>query len=173
MANVDNPHGLMPLMRCLGGGEPTIRWFDKAATYGTALFVWDAVYQVADGTIDKSGTPGTTLLSGVNLVHGAASKLTEHAVIVSPDAVFDIQDNNDTDGVAAADLGASANIELNAGSATTLISGHELDESTIAAASKDIKILGLIQKEGNAYGSWADVEVCFNLHRMGMAAAAV
>src|SRR5512139_1552657 len=93
MANVDNPHGLRPLARTLSGGMPWVQLFTKAVGYATAIFQHDAVNQVADGSIEASATPGTTLYSGVALNYGAASTATEHLVITSPDAIFEAQDD--------------------------------------------------------------------------------
>lgn len=175
MANVDNPHGLRTLGRTLSGGCPYIQWFQKDASEAAAIFAQDAVNREADGNIEaNSATPGTTLYSGVSLNHGAASTLTNHAVIVSPDAVYEAQDNNDTDGFAAVDLGLNVNIELNAGSSTTLLSGHELDESTANTTSTlDLHMLALLNVPDNAYGSFSRIEVVFNKHRMNPAVAGV
>lgn len=174
MANRDNPHGLHPLMRTMGGGVPRVDYFAKVVGYGTALFIGDAVFRVADGSIDKSGTPGTTAYSGVNLNWGAASTATNHVVIISPNALFEAQDNNDSDGTAEADMGLNANLELNAGSATTLISGHEIDESTENTTSTlDVHLLGKLNVPDNAYGGWCRVEIMFNKHRMAPATAGI
>jgi hypothetical protein len=175
MANRDNPHGLRPLMRTLGGGYPTVQMMQKDASEGAAIFMWDAVNREADGNIEaNSATPGTTKFSGVSLNHGAASTLTNHVVITSPSAVFEAQDNNDTDGFTDADMGLNVNIELNAGSSTTKISGHELDESTAnTTATLDLKMLQLLQVPDNAAGAWSRVEVIFANHRMASATAGV
>ena len=176
MANVDNPHGLRPLMRTLGGGPPTAQLMQKDSSEGAGIFIWDAVNREADGNIEaNSATPGTTLYSGVNLgPFGAASTATSHLIQISPDAVFEAQDNADTDGFAAADMGLNVNIELNAGSATTNISGHELDESTATTTNTlDLHMLALLNVPDNAEGSHSRVEVIFNKHRMNPAVAGV
>lgn len=174
MPNVDNPHGLISLGRTLAGGLPTIESFTKAAAFGTALFIGDAVARAADGTINTTITPGTTLYSGVNLNHGAVSTLTDHLVVTSPDALFECQDNSDTNGFDAADMGLNVNIELNAGSAATQLSGHELDESTInTTATLDMKLIRLYGNPNNAYGSNGRFEVMFNKHRMANATVGV
>lgn len=175
MANVDNPHGLFPIGRTLSGGFPLIQKMVKDSSEAAAIFQWDAVNREADGNIEaNSATPGTTLYSGVALNYGAAATQTEHLVAVSPDALFDIQDNNDTDGIAEADLGLNANIELNAGSATSLISGHELDESTANTTnSLDLHILGKVNDPSNAFGAWCRLLVIFNKHRMAPGVAGV
>jgi len=174
MANNDNPHGLRPLGRVIGGGEPEILGFDKDASEAAAIFMWDAVNQEADGNIEaNSATPGTTLYTGVSLNYGAASTLTRHLVMVSPNALFEAQDNNDTDGFAAADAGLGCNIELNAGSTTTQVSGHELDESTAAASSLDVKLLELLDVPDNAYGAFSRWVIQFNKHRFAYGTAGV
>lgn len=175
MANVDNPHGLRPLMRCVDGGFPLTEQFDKDASEGTAIFMWDAVNRENDGNIEAaSATPGTTLYSGVSLNYGAASTLTSHLVIVSPGAIFEAQDNADTNGFDAADMGLNANIELNAGSATTLLSGHEIDESTLNTTnSLDLHLWKLLDVPDNAAGSYSRVVVTFNKHRMALGVAGV
>lgn len=174
MANRDNPHGLAPLGRNFDGGLPRVQLLAKAVGYGTALFIWDAVFRVADGSIDKTGTPGTTAYSGVNCTWGAASTATDHVVIVSPSAVFEAQDNDDTDGFAEVDMGLNVNLELNAGSATTKISGHELDESTIGTTdSLDMHMIQKLNVPDNAYGEHVRVEVIFNKHRMAHTVAGV
>lgn len=175
MANVDNPHGLRPLGRRIGGGESEVQWFQKDASEGTAIFIFDAVNAEADGNIEAaSATPGTTRYSGVSLKYGAASTLTDHPVIVDPFAFFDIQDNADSGAMAAADAGLLANIELNAGSATTYLSGHELDESTKATtASLDIKLHKLLPVSDNAAGGWSRWIVTINKHRLNAEVAGV
>lgn len=154
--------------------------FKKLAAYGTAVFRNDAVNQAAGSAtgdplpvIEASATPGTTLYSGISLNYSAASTAAKHIVNVDPNVIFEIQDNNDTDGVGEADLGLNANIELNAGSATTQISGHELDESTIATTNtRDIKILDLYRHPNNSFTGtgFVRVECKFNKHR-GVAAS--
>jgi hypothetical protein len=147
----------------------------KDASEAAAIFQWDAINREADGNIEaNSATPGTTLYSGVSLNYGALSTLTYHTCVVSPDAVFEAQDNNDTDGFTAADMGLNVNIELNAGSTTTLISGHELDESTATTTSTlDMHMLDLLNVPDNAPTGWSRVEVVFNKHRMNPAVAGV
>jgi hypothetical protein len=176
MANVDNPHGFRPLNRSVVGGPgAALMQCHKLVGYGTALFIGDAVTRVASGTlktpaISAAITPGTTPVFGVNLVYGAATTATAtHLVIpASGGQMFEVQDDADTDGVEAASVNKNANIVLNAGSATTYISGHELDEATINTTNTlDLHILGLLQVEGNIFGSHARVMVTFNSDQLG------
>lgn len=171
MANRDNPHGFRPLMRSLGGGPGAATLpAHKLAGYGTALFIHDAVTRVAAGTkysmaISAAITPGTTPIEGINLTYGAASTATDHVIIPCAGAqVFEAQDNGDTDGIGFADVNKNANIELNAGNASTKLSGHEIDESTIAATNTlDIKLVGIWRTATNLIGSsFVRAEVIFN-----------
>lgn len=171
MPNVASYYGLRPLMQTLGGGCPVILPFKKAASYATALYVGDAVNQVADGTIEASATPGSTYYSGVNLTHGKASKETEHLVVVSADAVYVSRANGS---LVEADAGLNANLQLGAGSNETLLSGHRINASTAATtASLDLKLLRLYPVEGNEPGNYAEFVVVFNKHRLHPAVAGV
>ncbi len=168
MANRDNPHGLRPLGRTLGGGVPWIEQLSKVVGY-TGIFVWDAVNRVADGSIEASATPGTTEYTGVSLTYGKTLTATDHLVMTSPDALFEAQDNAATDGIAAADLGLNANLELNAGSTTTEISGHEINETGADVTDTlDVHLLRLFAAPDNAHGAHARIEIVFNRHRLGI-----
>jgi hypothetical protein len=167
MANRDNPHGLRPLGRTLSGGFPTVDQFSKVVGASPAIFIWDAVNRVADGSIEAGATPGTTTYTGVSLDWGATLTATTHIVMISPDAVYEAQDNAATDGIAAADLGLNANLQLNAGSATTHISGHEINETGADVTDTlDVHLLRLHPSPDNAHGAWARIEIIFNKHRM-------
>lgn len=175
MANRDNPHGLRLIGRGLMGGMVAIQRFTKDAGEGTAIFQGDAINREADGNIEAaSATPGTTPYSGVSLNYGAASTLTYHQCVVSPDAVFECQDNDDTDGFDAADMGLNCNLELNAGSSTTYQSGHELDESTINTTnSLDVHLIDKLDVPDNEFGAFCRVMITFNKHRMAAGVAGV
>ena len=174
MANVNAPHGLSYLGRTLAGGRPTVESFQKAAAFGTALFIGDAVARAADGTINVTITPGTTLYSGVCLNWGAASTLTDHLVITSPDAMFEAQDDDNVTGTLAVDVGLNGNLVLTAGDALTLLSKHQVARSTEAVtATLDVKILRKYDVPTNDYGPNCRLEIYFNKHRMHPAVAGV
>lgn len=171
MANVNNPHGLMPIMRTLGGGPAATQVMKKAVGYGTAIFQWDAVNRVADGSIEASATPGTTLYSGVALNHGAASKATEHIVIISPDMVYVAQADGS---LVEADMGLNANLVLTAGNAALLRSKHQINAATEADTnSLDVKLLQRYEVPENDWGNYVRLEVVFNKHRMAPGVAGV
>jgi hypothetical protein len=176
MANVDNPYGLRCLGLAMGGGHPQIDKFSKVVGYGTAIFPGDAVHQVADGSIESnSATPGTTRFSGVALDYGAASTATDHLVIISPDALFEAQDDGVGATIAAADVGLNANLILGAGDATKLQSGHEIDTNTKAAtATLDVKLLRKLNVPNNDFAlANVRMEIMFANHRFAPATAGV
>lgn len=171
--NNDNPHGLRPIGTIHGGGFE-VEELNKVIGYGTAIFVGDAVNRVADGSIEASATPGTTLYSGVSLNYGALSKATTHLVLTDPSVIYEAQDNNASAGIAAIDLGLNANLQLNAGSTTTEQSGHEINETgKDVTATLDVHLRRLFAIPGNAHGGWARIEITFNKHRMAPAAVGV
>lgn len=173
MANINNPHGLMPLGISISGGPNMIEEFAKAVGYATALFRYDAVNRVADASIEVSATPGTTAYTGVVLDRGAASTATTHRVIVSPGAIYEAQSNGVT-GLVAIDMGNNANLTLGAGTASTGQSGHQLDTTTLnTTITLDMHLLQLFNVADNSYGPYSRIEVVFNKHRMAPATAGV
>ncbi len=161
-------------MRSVDGGQCQVREYTKDVSQATAIFIHDLVTREADGNIAPGGTPGTTLILGASLNHGAALTLSTHLVIISPGAIYEAQDNNDTDGVAAADLGQNSNVEYNTGGALTLLSGHEIDESSLNTTSTlDLKLLGLLTVPDNAHGANARIEVMINKHQLGQGVAGI
>ena len=166
MANRDNPHGLIPVGRTLSGGEPRVKQFSKDSSGGN-IFIHDVVNREADGNITAGGTPGTTTYTGVSLNYSATGAAGTHLVVVSPDAMFVAQDNADTDGIAAADLGLNCNFEFNAGSADSKISGHELDESSADTTNTlDAKLHELWNSPNNEHSANADIVITINKHRL-------
>lgn len=168
MANRDNPHGLAPLMRTLSGGFPSVREYTKDASESTALFINDVVNREADSFLADGGTPNTTTFQGVNLVYGAASTLSKHIIMDSPTALFEAQDNHDSAGLLESQMGLMCDLEFNAGSAVSLVSGHEIDESAAADTTTDldVKLLSKLDVVDNAYGPHCRVVVVFNQHRL-------
>lgn len=174
MANVDYPHGFRPLFTNEDGGPSRIRTFDKDVLQATAIFRNDIVQREADANLAPGGTPGADRYMGVSLNYGAALTLTTHAIVTSPTALYEGQDNNDTDGFAAADLGLNCNAEFNAGSTDTELSGHEIDESSInTTASLDLRLIALFAVPGNLHGANSRIEVTINKHRFGTEVAGV
>ena len=164
MANLNNPHGLKPLGISLSGGPGLVEVFGKVVGYGTAIFRYDAINRVADGSIEASASAGTTLYSGVALDYGAALTVTEHLCLTSFDAIFEAQADGS---LVAADMGLNANLVLTAGNAATKVSKHQINSSTEdVTATLDVHLLGLLNCPDNEFGSYARLEIVFNKHRM-------
>lgn len=171
MANVNNPHGLMPTCRREGGGASELVAYTKAAAYGQAIFRWDPVTLLL-GVLNgpASGiTPGTTRLRGVSAEYSPASVLKSMLVYDSPADLFDVQGDASGSGsnvIAAATMGFCGNLTGTAGGTpTTDNSNVQLSEVSIAVTSTlDVKLRRLLPVIGNAYGLNARVEVKINKH---------
>jgi len=171
VANVNNPHGLRPLMRNVEGGPPECELYTKAAGYGFAIYKWDPVTQLA-GVLNgpASGiTAGSTRFIGVSLNFSLASVLASHLVMISRSAMYETQeDNSGASNVVAAKMGYNANLTTTspAGAGVTrdnsgvCVSGTSINTTS----SLDVNILRLLNTIDNAYGAYARLEVKFNKH---------
>ena len=90
MSNVNNPHGLMPIMRTLAGGAVQAFPYQKASG-GGAIFKWDPVTLLGTGYLGNTAqiTPGTTPFLGVALEASASGVAATHNIIIAPDALFE------------------------------------------------------------------------------------
>ena len=178
MANTNNPHGLRPLGTSVTGAPTSIAQYQKSAANATPIYRQDVVARQSGGMIGADSiTPGTTLLSGVSLDYGAASTLTTHLVVTSPDALFEVQADASSGnvGIVAANCGLNANLVYAAG--TTLpprLSGTMLAVSSLATTSTlDVHVLGLYADVNNAFGPQARIEIVINKHRLAPGVAGV
>jgi hypothetical protein len=169
MANVNAPFGFRPTMRTQQGGAGSVIPAHKIAGYATALFINDVVTHAANGTkntvaVDAAITPGTTPVLGVNLIFGAASTATDHAIVIAAGAIFVVQgDGTGATFLVAASLQKTANVALTAGNASTKVSKHSLSETSLATTNTlDLKVRGLLQTPDNSAGQFAKVYVTFN-----------
>lgn len=166
MSNRDNPHGFQYLS-VNRPYPPLTRTFFKQVGEALAIFQNDVVHQLAGVTgFDAApiqafggGTPGTSIPLGVAINYGPASTKTRHHVIVDNDAEFEAQDDADTDGLAAANMGLNALVSTGAGSTLTGYSGHEIDEAAIStsATGNDLKLLRLFPAPDNVFGPHARI----------------
>lgn len=169
MANSNAPFGFRPTMRSLSGAAGSVVRAHKLVGYGTALYINDAVTHAASGTkntvcIDANITPGSTPVFGVNLIYGALSTATDHIVVLAQNSVFVVQgDGTGATFLVAASLNKNANMALTAGNTGTLISKHELSETSINTTSTlDLRVRGLYESSNNAAGQYAQVFCTFN-----------
>lgn len=184
MANVDTPFGF----RAVGNvhGSPytgATRIFSTAAGDGTAIYIGDPV--VLSGTsqtiggivyndVDQAATGN--IIAGVvvgvlpdtrdSLIYRAASTVRLLEVVTDPNALFEIQEVSGGTALTADDIGLNANFVVAAGSATTGLSGVELNNATEADTNTlDVKIVGFVNRPGNEIGEHAKYLVQINRSR--------
>lgn len=168
MANVNNPHGLRPLMRNSNGGRPSCEGYTKAAAYGQAIYQHDPVTELA-GVLNgpASGiTPGTTLYRGVSMDYSLASLLATLTIMDDVGAMFEAQeDASGAANVVAAKMGYNANLTTTAGDSTRYTSKVQVSGTSIAVTGTlDVRIERLFAAPDNAYGANARLEIRFNKH---------
>lgn len=195
MPNVDRVNGLVPVKMITGApwnGQLSTYVVDAAD--GTALFIGDAVKQVNTGSdsagetvygMDTEGlmhvvqaAAGDALLgvvvgfsplqSDLMVKHRVASTARLVYVVDDPNVVFEIQEVSGGTPLAAADVGLNANIVVGSGSATTGLSGMELNNaSENTTATLQLKILGMSPKPDNTIGEHCKWLVKINNHQYG------
>ena len=169
MANVNNPHGLRPLMRTDAGGAPECENYTKEVGYAAAIYIWDPVTLLA-GVLNgpASGiTAGTTRYLGVCMGPGSAASIAAALLIMtSRDAMYEAQeDNSGAANVVAAKMGYDANLTTTAGDATRFTSKVQVSGTSInTTSSLDVNIRRLLAVIDNAYGAYARLEIKFNKH---------
>lgn len=162
MANVDGPHGFLPV-RTLDGSCITAQQFQLAAANGSIgigdLLVIDSTGTVT-GRAAAAAAAGTVL--GVSAESKAASAGGNILVYVNPNIVFEGQTDNGS-GVATAVTVVGNNIEIVNTAPSNGISQQELDESSAATtATLPYKVIGLHKVVGNAFGEFNRLEVILN-----------
>ena len=189
MANANTPFGLAPV-EYLGGAQ----WNGKARRYyipstdGNAYAIGDPV--VLAGSADANGvasvvlaTPGSALLGPIvgmgGMAYGGpsvdptnlnttvipATKTKAYYVLVAddPNIIFEVQEIGTGTQLTADEVGLNCN--LVAGTNSGYLSGWLLTNSTEATTNTlDVKLLGLKQVAGNAFGAYAKWLVLINNH---------
>lgn len=170
MANVDNPKGLFPVGH-LTGGE--IRTNSYPMTASTTIYRGDILKVVAAGTVQPSAADDGLIVVGVAAEYkvSAATGTSNIQVYDDPYIIFGVQADTGT-AVAATAVFATANHVAGAGSATTKLSGHELDSSDIGTGAQ-LKIIGKIEEPNNDWAEHVDLKVIFNEHLYKAAVAGV
>ena len=192
MANVSRPQGLKPVGYLNGSPwNGQARKYYVPATNATALYVGDPV--TLGGSGDAQGVPsvsigvagsavvgvvvgvvvanaGTSLQAGVlDLTRRSLPALTEGYVLVAddPNIIFEIQ-SGQTVPLAATDIGLNCNFLIAAGASATGDSGTTTELAAPAVtATLNLKLIGLAQREDNAFGAFAKWLVKINNHVYG------
>ena len=181
MANTDAAVGFVPV-RHLTGGEIRLANLSIASGYNAALGKGDPVELTGTGTniqkaaaqnadnigvfagcsyIDAQGNPVFTEYWAAN----TATKNAAAAVALvwqDPFIVYRMQ----CDTLAVGDIGALADWDAGAPSATTRLSGAELVSSVTGTAGKSVRILGLSDLPDNEFGAYAKADVVFAEHAL-------
>jgi hypothetical protein len=189
MANVDKPFGLRALGNLSATGGQKQYGYEIADNQSGAIFQGDLV-TVYDGYLVKfapaTHTAAIGVFNGCNYIDPTTGKPTWKNfypgsvnitqgkiyadVIDDPSQLFIIQVD---ESVAQTQVGFNADVVGTGGSTTTGVSTMELDSSTIAkTAALNLKIVGLWDVPGNAYGTNAVVVVKINEHLYGSAGVA-
>jgi hypothetical protein len=189
MANNDKAFGLRPLGNLSGTGAQKQYGYEIEDNQAGAIFQGDLV-TIFDGYLVKFAPATHTAAVGVfngcqyidpttgkptfkNFYPGSvnitAGKIAAD-VMDDPSQLFLIQVD---ESVAQTQIGLNADVIGTGGSTTTGVSSMELDSSTIAkAAALNLKIVGLYDVPGNAFGTNAVVVVKINEHLYGSAGVA-
>ena len=194
MANANRPAGFIPT-QYLGGTEwnGQARLYSIAAAYATALQVGDPV--ISSGTADVNGVPGVILgaatgaLRGVivgigtsealianianpNITYRPAAATTNDwycMVVDDPAVLFEIQEKSGAQQLAATEIGLNTVPVLAAGSG--FVSGWTLASYTDATpnttATLQLRLMGLVRRQNNAFGAYAKHLVKINVHELG------
>lgn len=194
MANANRPSGFSPV-RYLNGaawnGQANV--YSIAAAYATELAIGDPV--ISAGSASASGLPTIALAAATGAVRGvivglgrtpnlmgnyanldttkrpaAAQSADWFAMVVDdPAVIFEIQEESNGTALAATEVGLNTIPLL--GAAGTYLSGWLLRSATGATpattATLQLRLLGLSQKQDNAFGAYAKWLVKFNVHELG------
>lgn len=176
MANVDRPRGAR-VARTLDG-SPYNGATNKYAVdvlNATAIFPGDFIIREADGNVAAyTGTGGGDLL-GVCISVPADPNALERRYLPAltagdiyvadgADLIFEIQEDDAATALVASDAGSNVDVSAGAGSTSTGQSAHELLRASVVDTIAQLRLLRLIEREGNDYGDFAAWEVLINEH---------
>lgn len=198
MANADRPSGLTPVQYLSGApwsGQARLYHVDSTNT--DALFIGDPVKSSGDASAEgiasvALGTAGSAirgvLVSMGGLKAGGflgdpdspttlsipATKTKDYYVLVvdDPAVIFECQETGTA--MTSVDVGLNANF-VNATPATGVnVSATEINNASKAVTSTlNLKLMGLVQREDNAFGTEAKWLVLINNHELSAGVAGV
>jgi len=194
MANANRPSGFSPVQYLNGSPwNGQARIYSIAAAYTTALYIGDPVK--SSGTADANGIPGVILGAATGALRGvivglgsaeglianpknldityrpAAAQTTDwYAMVVDDPAVlFEIQEHANGTALAATEIGLNTIPVVGTGSG--FVSGWELSSATDATpattATLQLRLMGLVRRQQNAFGAYAKHLVKINVHELG------
>lgn len=182
MANTSRVNGLRPV-RTLSGCPFKLEEMVLLVADNTDTFVGDLVKLSGSGHTD--GTPSIAQCAAGDAAIGVivgfrpnpanlgqayrpAATLRYALVCVSPDAVYEIEEDAVGGAMAVTEIGKCGDVAVGSGSTVTGASGMTLDSSdTIAAnAGGQLRVLRLVPREDNAIGAAAKWEVVIAEHAL-------
>lgn len=194
MANANRPSGFSPVQYLNGSPwNGQARIYSIAAAYTTALYIGDPVK--SSGTADANGVPGIILGATTGALRGvivglgsaeglianpknldityrpAAAQATDwYAMVVDdPQVLFEVQENANGTALAATEIGLNT-ISVS-GTGNGFLSGWMLasatDATPAATATLQLKLMGLVRRQQNAFGAYAKHLVKINVHELG------
>ena len=146
---VDAPYGFR-WNEHLSGGDPVVRQYIHAAADGAAIGKGDLVdITGAADTVARGAAGGP--FTGLSLSYVPASTLWNvDTIFLDERSVLDAQEDSVGGAIAAASEGLNADVVVAAPSATTQLSGMEIDSSTAAGtATLDLRLLEPLAIPGN------------------------
>lgn len=184
MANVDTPFGAKPVAHRNGGVYTgAYREYSVPSGDGTALYIGDFVKLAGTGqTIDgrvyndvARAATGDVLVGPVigvrpitraSTIYREASTQRIVQVADDPSLIFEMQEGSSGTALAANDIGLNIDFVVAAGSATTGLSGTQLNNATEATTNTlDLHLLAFVNREDNAIGYSAKWWVTINRHQ--------
>jgi len=200
MANANRPAGFIPV-QYLNGAEwnGQARLYSIAAAYATALYIGDPV--ISSGTSNADGVPGVILGAATGALRGVIVGLgTQEGLIANPSnldityrpaaattkdwfamvvddpmVLFELQEKANTLQLAATDIGLNTVPVIGTGNG--FVSGWQLASSTDATpavtATLQLKLMGLVRRQQNAFGAYAKHLVKINVHELGTGTGAL
>lgn len=183
MANADTIFGARQVGNIYGSAYTgAVHPYTVLAADAVALFVGDFVKLTGTASPDQQGierpvvaqAAATNTLVGfvvgfapdpdnLSRIYRTASTLRTVLVCDDPNATFEIQSDSSA-ALVAADIGLNADITVAAGDTVSGLSGMELDHSTVASATFQLRILGLSPRADNEFGINAKVICMINEH---------
>lgn len=194
MANANRPSGFSPVQYLNGSPwNGQARIYSIAAAYATALYIGDPVK--SSGTADANGVPGIILGAATGALRGvivglgsaeglianpknldityrpAAAQSTDwYAMVVDdPDVLFEVQEHANGTALAATEIGLNTISVVGTGSG--FVSGWEVASATDATpattATLQLRLMGLVRRQQNAFGAYAKHLVKINVHELG------
>ena len=194
--NVDRPFGFTATRHGAGGTPQRLGSYEIANGLASDIFSGDPVVILGSGrTIDLATAGNSNLIVGIfagvrytdangdvqfrpfwrtgtvgtGLQRGEDNP--EALVYDDPRQEFIIQVSASA-GLVVADGGQLANFVSGAGNAFTGRSAFELDQTTLNASARQLRILGLSRIPENDFGEFAKARVLINNHSYGQLAAA-